>query len=108
MLVLRNMSFHLRKFKAACATSGWLRSRLVPYGDPSHSMQAYRGLRRVFRRRASCVGRRRVLDKSITYVGLDVHKDTIAVALAQAGPMSRRMLKKAERRCSPEPIGSGW
>jgi len=28
--------------------------------------------------------RRRVLDKSITYVGLDVHKDTIAVALAEA------------------------
>ena len=27
--------------------------------------------------------RRRVLDKSITYVGLDVHKDTIAVALAE-------------------------
>ena len=29
--------------------------------------------------------RRRVLEKSITYVGLDVHKDTIAVALAEAG-----------------------
>ena len=29
--------------------------------------------------------RRRVLDKTITYVGLDVHKDTIAVALAEAG-----------------------
>src|SRR6202451_1970179 len=29
--------------------------------------------------------RRRVLDESITYVGLDVHKDTIAVALAEAG-----------------------
>ena len=29
--------------------------------------------------------RRRVLDKPITYVGLDVHKDTIAVALAEAG-----------------------
>ena len=28
--------------------------------------------------------RRRVFDKSITYVGLDVHKDTIAVALAEA------------------------
>ena len=28
---------------------------------------------------------RRVLDKAITYVGLDVHKDTIAVALAEAG-----------------------
>ena len=28
---------------------------------------------------------RRVLDKSNTYVGLDVHKDTIAVALAEAG-----------------------
>ena len=29
--------------------------------------------------------RRRVLDKPITYVGLDVHKDTVAVALAEAG-----------------------
>src|SRR4249919_1178759 len=29
--------------------------------------------------------RRRVMAKSITYVGLDVHKDTIAVALAEAG-----------------------
>ena len=28
---------------------------------------------------------RRVMAKSITYVGLDVHKDTIAVALAEAG-----------------------
>jgi hypothetical protein len=25
------------------------------------------------------------LDKSITYVGLDMHKDTIAVAIAEAG-----------------------
>src|SRR6202162_1123876 len=29
--------------------------------------------------------RRRVMDKPITYVGLDVHKDTIAIALAEAG-----------------------
>src|SRR5271165_4647697 len=29
--------------------------------------------------------RRRVMEKTITYVGLDVHKDTIAVALAEAG-----------------------
>src|SRR6201994_3118954 len=36
------------------------------------------------RHRASCIGRR-VMAKSITYVGLDVHKDTIAVALAEAG-----------------------
>jgi transposase len=47
-------------------------------------MQAYRGLRRVFWRRASCI-RIGVLGKAITYVGLDVHKDTIAVALAEAG-----------------------
>src|SRR5580692_10689512 len=47
-------------------------------------MQACRGLRRAFRRRAS-LHRRRVLDESITYVGLDVHKDTIAVALAETG-----------------------
>ena len=29
--------------------------------------------------------RRRVLDKAITYVGLDMNKETIAVALAEAG-----------------------
>jgi transposase len=29
--------------------------------------------------------RRRVLDESITYVGIDVHKDTIVVGLAEAG-----------------------
>jgi transposase len=34
--------------------------------------------------RASCIGRR-VLKHPITYVGLDVHKDTIAVAVAEAG-----------------------
>jgi transposase len=28
------------------------------------------------------------LDKPITYIGLDVHKDTIAVALAEAGRRS--------------------
>jgi hypothetical protein len=32
--------------------------------------------------------RRRVLGKIITYIGLDVHKDTIAVALAEAGVRS--------------------
>src|ERR1700684_3869287 len=46
-------------------------------------MQACRGLRRVPGQ--SLMHRRRVLDKTITYVGLDVHKDTIAVALAEAG-----------------------
>ena len=29
--------------------------------------------------------RRRVVEQSIIYVGLDVHKDTVAVALAEAG-----------------------
>jgi hypothetical protein len=29
--------------------------------------------------------RRRVIDNFITYVGLDVHKDTIAIALAESG-----------------------
>ena len=29
--------------------------------------------------------RRRVMEKPIKYVGLDVHKDTIAIALAEAG-----------------------
>ena len=46
-------------------------------------MQAYRGLRRGFRAEPHAV--ETVLDKAITYVGLDVHKDTIAVALAEAG-----------------------
>ena len=41
-------------------------------------------MRRIIRCRASCIGRR-VVEKRITYVGLDVHKDTIAVALAEAG-----------------------
>ena len=36
------------------------------------------------RRRASCIGDGS-WTKPITYVGLDVHKDTIAVALAEAG-----------------------
>src|SRR3974377_534090 len=47
-------------------------------------MQVCRGLRRVFPA-PSLMQRRRVLDKPITYVGLDVHKNTIAVALAEAG-----------------------
>src|SRR6516164_8813118 len=47
-------------------------------------MQVKRGLHRVVRCRASCIGRR-VVEKSITFVGLDVHKDTIVVALADAG-----------------------
>jgi transposase len=34
---------------------------------------------------ASLMHRRRVLKQPITYVGLDVHKDTVAVALAEAG-----------------------
>src|SRR5690348_1304192 len=33
----------------------------------------------------SLMHRRRVMAKPITYVGLDVHKDTIAVALAASG-----------------------
>jgi hypothetical protein len=33
----------------------------------------------------SLMHRRRVMDKLITYVGLDVHKDTIAIALAESG-----------------------
>ena len=33
--------------------------------------------------RASCIGRR-VVANPITYIGLDVHKETIAVALAEA------------------------
>ena len=32
----------------------------------------------------SLMHRRRVLKQPITYVGLDVHKDTIAIALAEA------------------------
>jgi transposase len=37
--------------------------------------------------------------KSITYVGLDVHKDTIAVALAEAG--LRGEVRELERCQSP-------
>src|SRR5256885_14451186 len=33
----------------------------------------------------SLMRRRRVIDQAITYVGLDVHKDTIAVAVADSG-----------------------
>ena len=33
---------------------------------------------------------RKVLDKAITYVGLDVHKETIAVALAEAGVLAKK------------------
>src|SRR5271155_4166617 len=33
----------------------------------------------------SLMHRRRVMEKPITYVGLDVHKDTIAVALVEMG-----------------------
>ena len=33
----------------------------------------------------SLMHRRRVMEQSIIYVGLDVHKDTIAVALAEVG-----------------------
>jgi hypothetical protein len=33
----------------------------------------------------SLMHRRRVMEKPITYVGLDVHKDTIAIALAESG-----------------------
>src|SRR3954468_908764 len=46
------------------------------------------GLRRSFRHRcthACTMHRRRVMAEPITYVGLDVHKETIAVALAAAG-----------------------
>ena len=35
--------------------------------------------------RQSLTPRRRVMEQRIIYVGLDVHKDTIAVALAEAG-----------------------
>ena len=34
------------------------------------------------------------MDKAITYIGLDVHKDTIAVALAEAGVPRRCALRK--------------
>src|ERR1700686_2468783 len=43
-----------------------------------------RGLCRMVRYRASCKGDGS-LEQSIIYVGLDVHKDTIVVALAEAG-----------------------
>src|SRR5271155_3452994 len=46
-------------------------------------MQAFEGCTRGAVR--GLLHRRRVMEKPITYVGLDVHKDTIAVALAEAG-----------------------
>ena len=48
-----------------------------------HNMQV-RGLR-PDRPAPNLMHRRRVMDKTITYVGLDVHKNTIAVALAEPG-----------------------
>src|ERR1700683_445055 len=47
-------------------------------------MQDFEGCAGTGRRRASCIGRR-VMEKLITYIGLDVHKNTIAVAVAEAG-----------------------
>ena len=44
-------------------------------------------MRRAVRRLASCIGRR-VLDKLITCIGLNVHKETLPVALAKAGERS--------------------
>jgi hypothetical protein len=55
--------------------------------------------------------RRRVLDRAITYVGLDVHKDTIAVALAEAGVRGdiREYGKVAKfRRASRERAFAVW
>ena len=41
------------------------------------------------------------MEQHIIYVGLDVHKDTIAVALAQAGTLvARRMVKKQQMQWS--------
>jgi hypothetical protein len=33
----------------------------------------------------SLMPRRRLMDEPITYIGLDVHKETIAVAVVEAG-----------------------
>jgi hypothetical protein len=45
--------------------------------------------------------RRRVLDRAITYIGLDVHKDTIAVALAEAGGAGKAVQAATERGDGP-------
>src|SRR5499433_2375390 len=51
-------------------------------------MQAYEGCAGSAGNRASCIGGRAV-QKAITYVGLDAHKDTIVVSLAEAGLRGR-------------------
>ncbi|CEF48458.1 unnamed protein product [uncultured bacterium] len=52
-------------------------------GDPPHSMQAYEDCSGWLV--PSLMHGRRVMKQPITYVGLDVHKETIAVALAETG-----------------------
>src|ERR1700751_1332106 len=52
-------------------------------GDPSHSMQVARVAPDW--PVPSLMHRRRVLGDRITYVGLDVHKDGIVVAVAEGG-----------------------
>ena len=47
------------------------------------------------------------MDKSITYVGLDVHKDTIAVALAEAGAREGRARVWQDREHAGGFEGSG-
>ena len=50
------------------------------------------------------------MDKAIIYVGLDVHKDTIAVALAEAGARSEcaSMARSRTRRRLLKALARSW
>ena len=52
-------------------------------GDPSHNMQVSRVAS--VNLAQSRMHRTRAMNETITYVGLDVHKETIEVALADGG-----------------------
>ena len=68
-------------------------------GDPSHFMQRTRVA--PDDSVPSLMHRRRVMEKTITYVGLDVHKEPIAVALAEGGLAPRHATTARSRTHRP-------